>query len=89
MEGSELLSNRELAFEAVMLGLRTSDGIDFEDVRARCGIDLAGSNRETIERFCDSGHLALEGSALRPTLAGMAIADTLARSFEIPDFGSD
>ncbi len=84
-EGSESLSDRELALETVMLGLRTSDGIDMERFHTRYGVDLMATNRGTVERLVDSGHLVIEGGTLRPTVSGMAIADTLARSLEIED----
>jgi oxygen-independent coproporphyrinogen-3 oxidase len=84
VEGSERLTPAQLAFEAVMLGLRTADGVDLDLVRTRHGIDLQRPNRGVLERLCASGHLVLEGAVVRPTLPGMAIADTLARSFEIP-----
>jgi oxygen-independent coproporphyrinogen-3 oxidase len=85
VDGIEELGDAELALEAVMLGLRTKDGIDVEALRSRYGIDLAELNRSRIERFCESGHLVLDGDRLRPTLAGLAIADTLARSLEVTE----
>ncbi len=66
-----------------MLGLRTTDGVDLTRIRERNGIDLLESNTTTIDRFCKSGHLHVDGGRLRPTLTGLAIADTLARSFDI------
>jgi len=83
VEGVEELADADLALEAVMLGLRTSDGVDLEALRSRYGIDLVALNRRSIERLCDSGHLVLEADRLRPTVSGMAIADTLARSLEL------
>jgi len=80
---SEELGDAELALEAVMLGLRTADGVDLGALRSRYGVDLVGLNRAAIERDCDSGHLVLDGDRLRPTVAGMAIADTLARELEV------
>lgn len=85
VDEAEELSDVELALEAVMLGLRTVDGVDLEVLRTRCGVDLVERNRSTIERFSDSGHLVLESGRLRPTLAGLAIADTLARSLEVTE----
>jgi oxygen-independent coproporphyrinogen-3 oxidase len=81
IEGEEELSPEKSAFEALMLGLRTTDGVDLIRIRDRHGIDLQADNAETIGRFCESGHLRVEDGCLRPTLAGLAIADTLARSF--------
>jgi len=83
VEGSEELGDAELALEAVMLGLRTADGVDLGALRSRYGVDLVGLNRAAIARDCDSGHLLLDGDRLRPTVAGMAIADTLARELEV------
>jgi oxygen-independent coproporphyrinogen-3 oxidase len=83
IEGKEELSPGQLALEALMLGLRTTDGVDLTKIRGRYGIDLQADNAETIDRFCESGHLRLDGDHLRPTLAGFAIADTLARSFAL------
>ena len=81
IEGEEELSPEQLALEAMMLGLRTTDGVDLTEIRERYGIDLQANNVETIDRFCASDHLRLDGDHLRPTLAGLATADTLARSF--------
>jgi oxygen-independent coproporphyrinogen-3 oxidase len=83
VDEAEELGDAELALEAVMLGLRTEDGIDLEAVRSRYGVDLVELNRRIIERCCASGQLVLDGDRLRPTMSGMAIADTLARSLEL------
>jgi putative oxygen-independent coproporphyrinogen III oxidase len=83
IEDEERPSPEQLALEALMLGLRTTDGVDLTRIRERNGIDLLESNTTTIDRFCKSGHLHVDGGRLRPTLAGLAIADTLARSFDI------
>ena len=83
IEDEERPSSEQLALEALMLGLRTIDGVDLTRIRERHGIDLLASNTATIERFCKSGHLHVDGGRLRPTLTGLAIADTLARSFNL------
>ena len=83
VEDEERPSPAELAFEAVMLGLRTSAGVDFERFRDRFVVDLLSTNAMTIDRLSRSGHLFVEGRSLRPTLAGLALADTIARSLEI------
>lgn len=74
--GSEELAAEDLALEALMLGLRTAEGIDLERFRRRHGVDL-----EMPERM--EGLLNVEDGRLVPTLEGWAVADTLARSFEI------
>jgi oxygen-independent coproporphyrinogen-3 oxidase len=83
--GVEELGDAELALEAVMLGLRTVDGIDLSALRSRYGVDLVELNRPAIERRCDRGELVLEGGRLRPTVEGMAIADRLARELEVTE----
>jgi oxygen-independent coproporphyrinogen-3 oxidase len=84
VDGLEVLSGAQLALEALILGLRTREGVDLATVRTRFGIDLIRPNTPTIERLCEQGFVVLEGDMLRPTTTGMAIADTLARSIEVP-----
>ena len=83
VEGEEQPSNEQLVLEALMLGFRTSAGVDLERLRVWLGIDLLTKNEDVVDRLCASGHLEVEGSRLLPTLAGLAIADTLARSFTL------
>lgn len=81
--GEERLSPAELAFEMVMLGLRTAAGIDLEAIRHRTGIDLEPANQSLILRLAEEGMLGRQGTRLVPTLAGLAVADGLARQFEV------
>jgi coproporphyrinogen III oxidase-like Fe-S oxidoreductase len=81
--GSEELSAEQLALEALMLGLRTRAGIDLAGFRERYGFDLAGNNRDMIERLVGQGLLEPDPARLAPTVRGLAVADALARSFEI------
>jgi len=83
IEGEEELSPEQSAFEALMLGLRTTDGVDLTKIHERYGIDLQADNVATIDRLCASGHLRVEDGRIRPTLAGFAIADTIARAFAL------
>jgi coproporphyrinogen III oxidase-like Fe-S oxidoreductase len=61
-----------------MLGLRTAEGIDLDQIRRRYGVEVLAPGSERIE-----GLLKAEGGRLVPTLEGWAVADTLARSFEM------
>jgi oxygen-independent coproporphyrinogen-3 oxidase len=81
--GTEELTRQDLALEALMLGLRTAGGVDLEAFRTRYGFDLLGGNEPLIERLSGEGLLKLEGSVLVPTLAGLAVTDSLARTFEL------
>ena len=87
VDEEETLSDRELALEAVMLGLRTRDGVDVAGVRKRWRIDLAAANGEVVERLVNGGLLIAEEERWRPTLEGMTVADFLARSVRIPSGG--
>ncbi len=73
----------QLLLETLMLGLRTTDGVDLEELRSRDGVDLVADNRDVIERWCASGHLRFADGRLRPTLRGLAVADALAASFKL------
>jgi len=81
--GQEDLFPADLALEALMLGLRTAAGIDLAAFRARYGTDLAGENGPWIERMVAEGFLRADDGRLIPTLRGLAVADSLARGFEI------
>jgi putative oxygen-independent coproporphyrinogen III oxidase len=80
--GGEELSPADLALEALMLGLRTAEGIDLARFRERYGVDLLKSNEPLVERLVGEGLLRDVAGALAPTLAGLAVADSLARAFE-------
>lgn len=75
--GSEELSDEDLALEAVMLGLRTVEGIDLERFH------LLERNAALIERLSREGLLRVGAGRLAPTLQGLAVADHLARNFDL------
>lgn len=77
--GSEELTRQDLALEALMLGLRTTDGIDLERFRKR--------NEPLVERLAREGLLEIRGERLAPTLAGLAVTDSLARAFDLGEEG--
>ena len=83
LAGSEELTASDLALEALMLGFRTADGIDGGRFRERYGIDLLERNAGLIERLESEGLLRIEEDRLIPTLEGLAVADSLARDFEL------
>lgn len=81
--GSEELSAEELAFEAVMLGIRTVEGIDLERFRERYKVDLAAANRSLLERLSQQGLLQPAADRIALSPAGLAIADALASRLAI------
>lgn len=83
VETSESLSPEELAFERLMLALRTTDGLDLESFRSVYGVDLVTTNADVLERLQTDGLIRPGEQRLAPTLAGLAIADTLACGFDL------
>jgi oxygen-independent coproporphyrinogen-3 oxidase len=88
VEDEERLGPRELATEEVMLGLRTTAGIDLDGFAARYGIDLLAENDAVAERLVAAGQIVeRRGSRgerrLAPTASGLAVADGLAALFDV------
>ncbi|MBV8199031.1 MAG: hypothetical protein JOZ15_00255, partial [Acidobacteria bacterium] len=81
--GGEELGRLELALEEVMLSLRTAAGIDLAGFRRRHGWDLGARNWRLIGELAASGLLAERDGRLVPSPEGLAVADALARSFEL------
>jgi oxygen-independent coproporphyrinogen-3 oxidase len=89
VEGEESLGPKALATEAVMLGLRTSAGIDLDGFTARYGVDLLAANDALVARLVAEGHLVVHagpagGRWLVPRVSGLAVADGMASAFDIP-----
>jgi oxygen-independent coproporphyrinogen III oxidase len=85
--GSEDLGRRELALEELMLSLRTPAGLDLEGFRRRHAWDLASRNGNLIEDLATRGLLAETAGRLVPSLEGLAVADALARAFDLGGAG--
>jgi oxygen-independent coproporphyrinogen-3 oxidase len=89
VEAEESLGPKALATEAVMLGLRTAAGIDLGAFMERYGVDLLTANDALVDRLTTEGHLFVHadpdgGRRLVPTASGLAVADGMAASFDIP-----
>jgi len=88
IEAHELLGPKDLAAEALLLGLRMTAGIDLDRFRARYGVDLLAANDALVARLVDEGRLVVRSDAqagqwLVPTLTGLAVADGLAAAFDL------
>ena len=88
VEATESLGPKELATEAMMLGLRTTAGVDLDDLAARYGVDLPAANEALIARLLAERRLVLRADTdghrwLVPTLSGLAAADGIAAAFDI------
>jgi oxygen-independent coproporphyrinogen-3 oxidase len=89
VEAEESLGPKALATEAVMLGLRTTAGIDLDAFTTRYGFDLLAVNDALVGRLVAEGHLVVHadpdvGRRLMPTPSGLAVADGMATAFDIP-----
>ena len=82
VEGREVLGEEDLLLEVLMLRFRTREGVDFETLETRFGVDLLETNRELVSRLSDEGLVEIEGRRLSPTIDGLAVADSLASAFE-------
>ncbi len=83
VSGEEELEAGQLALEELMLGFRTYAGVDLGRIRERYGIDILARNAAFVAQLAADARVTVEGSRIVPTLAGLAIADSLARGFEI------
>jgi oxygen-independent coproporphyrinogen-3 oxidase len=78
VESSEILSDEQLRLESLFLGFRTQRGVCLEGYKDRYGRDLLADKRDMIERLSREGLVEIRDGFLRPTRAGMAVADSLA-----------
>ena len=83
MAGSERLTREDLALEALMFGMRTTEGIDLREFRRRFGVDIAARNRRFVDDCLESGLLERAEDRLMPSAAGLAVADALAARLEL------
>ncbi len=83
VEEMETLDAQALTLEALMTGLRTYAGVDLEQIRRRWGVDLRATNADHIQRLAAEGLVTVQGDRLSPTRDGLAVADSLVRSFDL------
>ncbi len=69
--GREELSSDEIRLEKLLLGFRTEDGVDIDDIVGQ------SYGREALARLTSSGVVRIEGKRVLPTLGGYLIADRL------------
>jgi oxygen-independent coproporphyrinogen-3 oxidase len=68
------LSANEAADEALVMGLRLTEGIDAEAIAGRFGLgQIVDWNR--VDRLVDSGHLVRDGGRIAPSAAGRLLLD--------------
>jgi coproporphyrinogen III oxidase-like Fe-S oxidoreductase len=78
MAESEILADDQLRLEALFLGFRTRRGIHLEEFKTRYGQDLLAEKGEILRKLTEDSLVEIRNGYLIPTLAGMAVADSLA-----------
>ncbi len=78
VEKLEKLTSEQMALEALFLGMRTRDGIDLNAYKDRYGVDLLADKKPIIDELIKNKLMELKDGCLRPTIEGMAVADSLA-----------
>ncbi|MEO7039351.1 MAG: radical SAM family heme chaperone HemW [Candidatus Elarobacter sp.] len=78
---SERLEGAARAGEAIMLALRTSEGVEVASFRERYGIDVNQRYRDVVEEFVAAGLLVADGSYVRLTERGRFVANDVCGAF--------
>lgn len=68
------LTQKEAADEALVMGLRLSEGIDADAIAQRFGFDAIVDWRK-VERLAASGHLVCDGGHIKLTAEGRLVLD--------------
>lgn len=76
-----ILSREEWFGEAMITGLRLTDGVDLEAIRQRFEVDVAARYGPQLAAFADAGLVTLEPGRLRLTRQGMLLANEILTLF--------
>jgi oxygen-independent coproporphyrinogen-3 oxidase len=76
MVEEEMLSHREAAHEALVMGLRLAEGINTDELARRLGIDSI-VDPSAVERLEKLGLLSQRGTRLTITPAGRLLLDSI------------
>lgn len=67
--------------DALFTGLRLSDGLDFDRVGGRYGLDLWGRYEAALQPLAAGGRLTIDGHTVRLTREGMLVANDIMQLF--------
>ena len=79
--GERRLTPTERAEEALMTGLRLTEGLDLDDFRQKYGLDVRAAHGATLEAFAERGVLGYDGARLSLTRTGMLLANEVMTVF--------
>lgn len=78
---AERLQGRKRAGEAVMLALRTAQGVGLSEFKERYGIDVLNDYAPVVTRFAETGLLERVGDNVRLTQRGRFLANDVCGAF--------
>ncbi len=81
VEETEILEPEQRLTEVLMLGLRTADGVDLQQLKEQFSVDIVRRSRDYIETLVDQGLAIYHGSRLSLTVQGWAVADAITAGF--------
>lgn len=80
-ENLEVIDAETRIKEAIILGLRTTEGIDFSQFKKRYGVDLLTKFGQKIDKFADQGLFASSSSHLKLTSKGLLLSNLVLAEF--------
>lgn len=78
---SEQLEGEQRAGEAVMLALRTAQGVSFAQFKERYGLDFLRHYAAIVRHYCDDGLLEVDATHARLTRSGRFVANDVCAAF--------
>lgn len=78
---AERLEGRKRAGEALMLALRTAQGVGLSEFKERYGIDVMADYSPVVSRFAETGLLERVGDTMRLTPRGRFLANDVCGAF--------
>jgi oxygen-independent coproporphyrinogen-3 oxidase len=77
VEGTETLTLEQLRLEALYFGMRKKIGIQLQEFGDRYHCNLVSEKSDILTRLQEEELISIQGGYLRPTRAGLALADSL------------
>ena len=78
---SERLEGAQRAGEAIMLALRTAEGVDLDAFRERYAVDVLDRYHEVVDELAAAGLLVVEPACVRLTERGRFVANDVCAAF--------
>ena len=78
---AERLEGRKRAGEAIMLALRTAQGVRLREFKERYGVDVIADYAPIVTRFARTGLLERVGDSVRLTQRGRFLANDVCGAF--------